>query len=71
VSHAHIAGWVPIEQAEDMVAYVLFHEYYSHGCIRHGYRNRMGKWRGINADGTDGPLSFDPEFFQHIPKRAK
>jgi hypothetical protein len=62
-----VSDWYDIEIAPTMVALVLFHEYYSHGRIRHGYRNKKGEWRGINANGTEGPLSFAPSHWQRIP----
>lgn len=60
-------GWQPIDMAPDMHTLLLFHEYYSHGRIRHGYRDRSGEWRGVNANGTDGPLGFAPTHFMHLP----
>lgn len=57
----------PIDTAPMMYAILLFHEYYSHGRIRHGYRNAKGEWRGVNADGTEGPLYFAPTHWVHLP----
>ncbi len=50
-----------------MRALLLFHEYYSHGRVRHGYRNRKGEWIGVNADGTEGRLNFDPTQWMYLP----
>ena len=60
-------SWKPIETAPVMVAVLLFHEYYSHGRVRHGYRNRKGEWIGVNANGTEGPLRFAPERWMDLP----
>ena len=57
----------PIDSAPDMRAILLFHEYYSHGRVRHGYRNRKGEWVGVNANGTESYLSFDPTGWMPLP----
>ncbi len=62
-----MSAWKPIGNAETMIAMWLWHPYYSHGQVRHGYRNRKGEWIGINANGTEGKLNFDPKFWQPIP----
>ncbi len=59
--------WQPIETAPEMVAILLRHEYYSHGRVRHGYRNRRGEWIGVNALGTETPLVFDPSEWMALP----
>jgi hypothetical protein len=64
---ADIVGWQPIETAPEMRALLLYHEYYSHGCIRHGYRDRDGMWVGVNANGTGAFLGFDPTHWMHLP----
>lgn len=63
-----MSGWEPIETAPDMTAILLFHEYYSHGRVRHGYRGRDGLWRGVNADGTEGPIRFEPTHWMPLPE---
>lgn len=57
----------PIETCPDMYAVLLFHPYYSHGRVRHGYLNRKGQWIGVNANGTEGKLNFDPEGWRYLP----
>lgn len=57
----------PIDSAPNMYALLLYHEYYSHGRIRHGYRNQKGEWIGVNANGTEGPLRFAPTHWAHLP----
>lgn len=64
-------GWRPIETAPDMTALWLYHEYYSHGRGRHGYRNRKGEWVGVNANGTESFLGFDPTHFMPLPSPPK
>lgn len=63
-----MAKWFPIETLPDMTAALLTHEYFSHGRIRHGYRNRSGRWIGVNANGTEGPLHFEPTSWQPLPE---
>lgn len=60
--------WQPIASAPEMVAIWLHHPYYSHGQMRHGYRDRKGNWRGVNADGTAGPMQFNPTHWQPLPE---
>lgn len=60
-------GWQPIETAPVMRAIMVFHEYYSHGQVRHGFRGRDGNWRGVNADGTEGVIHFEPTAWQPLP----
>ncbi|BAK66837.1 hypothetical protein SLG_21620 [Sphingobium sp. SYK-6] len=60
-------GWQPIETLPDMLAVWLHHPYYSHGQGRHGYRGKDGNWRGVNADGTEGPLRFEPTHWMPLP----
>lgn len=60
--------WQPIDSAPDMTAILLFHEYYSHGQVRHGYRGKDGNWRGVNADGTEGVIRFSPTLWMPLPR---
>lgn len=59
--------WQPIETIDEMVACLLFHPYYSHGRIRHGYLRNDGRWMGVHADGREGELGFDPTHFAPLP----
>lgn len=60
--------WEDIGSAPDMIVIALHHEYYSHGQFRQGYRGKDGNWRGVNADGTEGPLRFAPTHWQPLPR---
>lgn len=60
-------AWQSIETAPEMVAVQLHHEYYSHGRFRHGYRDRGGRWLGVNANGSAGILSFEPTHWMPLP----
>jgi hypothetical protein len=62
-----MSEWRSIEAAPDMCAILLFHEYFSHGRVRHGYRDRKGTWQGVNATGTEAPLGFDPTHWMPLP----
>jgi hypothetical protein len=63
--------WQPMDDAPDMICVLLAHPYYSHGRVRHGYRNRKGEWIGVNADGTEGRLNFDPAAWMFLPSARK
>lgn len=58
----------PIDSAPEMLVILLFHEYYSHGRTRIGYRNRKGQWVGVNANGTEGSLQFEPTAWSPLPE---
>lgn len=57
----------PIDTAPLMLCILLFHEYYSHGRWRIGYRNQRGYWMSVNACGTEGPLRFEPTGWLPLP----
>lgn len=59
--------WQEIGNAPTMRAILIFHEYYSHGQVRHGWMDNKGNWQGVNADGTAGPLYFQPTLWMNIP----
>lgn len=59
--------WKSAREAPSMLVLFLHHPYYSHGQIRQGYLDMRGEWIGVNADGTEGPLTFAPYFFTTIP----
>ncbi len=44
----------------------IYNARYSKGG-RHAYQDLTGRWRGINANGTDGELPSDPTHFQYLP----
>lgn len=60
-------AWRDIATVPEMHAVWLFHEYYSHGRVRHGYLNRKGEWVGVNANGTESFLGFEPTLWMPIP----
>lgn len=59
--------WQLIESAPEMYAILIFHEFYSHGRMRHGYRDLNGAWIGVNADGTERELKFRPTHWMPLP----
>lgn len=63
-----MSEWKPIETAPDMRACLLFHPYFSHGRVRHAYRNRKCLWVGVNADGTEHLLGFEPTHWMPLPE---
>jgi hypothetical protein len=63
-----MSDWQLIDVAPEMRAILLFHEYYSHGRVRHGYLNLQGEWIGVNATGTEAPLNFRPTHWMPLPE---
>jgi hypothetical protein len=46
--------WRDIGSAPSMHCLLMSHPYHTHGRFRHGYCDRNGQWRGVNANGTEG-----------------
>ena len=62
-----MSEWQPIDTAPTMQCVLFWHEYYSHGQVRHGYFLRNGMPRGIDATGRDEDLQFRPTHWMPLP----